>query len=478
MTSSLSESVNPNSQATNKPTYTVRFQSQGLNSLVENNEATVYVFAYCNPNQQIMDMFLENDFTPKATVSEDWANQVLNVAAASATSVETSIWQPNHFLMTNSAESDPVTIPALPALLANHNNVNNPLDLGIVEVERAAARFDFAATTTEAGVNTYTVKDAVTELPVANVVIDALALNNMAKEFYALPRVSADGTMTGATLLGRETPSNWVVSPYAAQKAAADFKASTFADGKYLFPFPGYDLTAQNYDFTPVSTILGGTEDKAEQWANPDNMDYRIWTYATENTIPALNSMQVGITTGVIFRAELQALADVEGNDLAANLKTAMQNKKVLYTYDGRLYGDRAALEAAANEVPGSSFQAAYQRAFVDANMTAGDLTQSVDGFGIYRPTTDGKYYMYYFYENRHNDNGNNSVHGVMEFATVRNNVYKLSIDNILAFGHPTNDKDDPDPENPDDPDENPEVYFKVSCRVLPWVVRVNKISF
>ena len=45
---------------------------------------------------------------------------------------------------------------------------------------------------------------------------------------------------------------------------------------------------------------------------------------------------------------------------------------------------------------------------------------------------------------------------GVMEFATVRNNVYKLSVNKITEFGHPGDPDDDPDPEDPGDPDESP----------------------
>ena len=65
-----------------------------------------------------------------------------------------------------------------------------------------------------------------------------------------------------------------------------------------------------------------------------------------------------------------------------------------------------------------------------------------------------------------------------MEFATVRNNVYKLSVTKVSDFGHTNDPKDDPDPENPEDPDETPKTYFQVSCRVLPWIVRINNIPF
>ena len=70
---------------------------------------------------------------------------------------------------------------------------------------------------------------------------------------------------------------------------------------------------------------------------------------------------------------------------------------------------------------------------------------------------------------------------GNMEFAVVRNNVYKLCVDKIAKFGHP-DPKDpknpDPDPEDPTDPDESLNYYFNVTVKVLPWVVRVNHIEF
>ena len=90
---------------------------------------------------------------------------------------------------------------------------------------------------------------------------------------------------------------------------------------------------------------------------------------------------------------------------------------------------------------------------------------------------------MVYYYWNRHNDNGDNSKMGTMEFCVVRNNVYKLAVTSISNFGHPEpNDPDnpggDPEPVKPTDPDEEINIYFNVSVKVLPWVVRVNNIEF
>lgn len=90
----------------------------------------------------------------------------------------------------------------------------------------------------------------------------------------------------------------------------------------------------------------------------------------------------------------------------------------------------------------------------------------------------DSGYYCYYYYWNRHNDNGNNGVMGPMEFAVVRNNVYKLAVTEISKLGHPRIPLNDPDSPTPDTPDEKENVYITVDAKVLPWVVRVNNIKF
>lgn len=104
-------------------------------------------------------------------------------------------------------------------------------------------------------------------------------------------------------------------------------------------------------------------------------------------------------------------------------------------------------------------------------------------GFTIYQ-TSDDKdlggigYYCYYYYWNRHNDNGEPGIMGDMEFAVVRNNVYKLAVTGIKQLGHPRIPENDPDKPKPDTPDESSDIYITVTCQVLPWVVRVNNIEF
>lgn len=103
-------------------------------------------------------------------------------------------------------------------------------------------------------------------------------------------------------------------------------------------------------------------------------------------------------------------------------------------------------------------------------------------GFTLYlsnqNESGDWGYYCYYYYWNRHNDNGQPGVMGPMEFAVVRNNVYKLAVTRLSQLGHPRVPENDPDTPTPDTPDESADIYMTVSVRVLPWVVRINDIKF
>ncbi len=106
----------------------------------------------------------------------------------------------------------------------------------------------------------------------------------------------------------------------------------------------------------------------------------------------------------------------------------------------------------------------------------------TLNGFTLYEASVDNQdgagYYCYYYYWNRHNDNGRNGIMGPMEFAVVRNNVYKLAVTAIHALGHPRISENDPDKPTPDTPDEETNLYISVSCEVLPWTVRVNNAVF
>ena len=257
---------------------------------------------------------------------------------------------------------------------------------------------------------------------------------------------------------------------------------------------------------------------------------YHIWRYVTENTIPQDDDKQRnGITTGVVFKGKL-----IAGNGLETanqDLYNAIQGTYNLpegtqgYTYDidGKTYpvlyvfqnmiytGWNAGVAPAAekagetsdlykayfNAPEGSSESpnALYQKLVAakgqsNEESVLNDFRKAATsaGFTLYQASDDAQtdaeknagvgYYFYYYYWNRHNDNEQPGTMGPMEFAVVRNNVYKLAVTGIAKLGHPRITGNDPDPVDPDDPNEKGDAYLTVSVEVLPWVVRENNIEF
>ena len=353
----------------------------------------------------------------------------------------------NKFWMTNAYSANEVT---LPSDLAPYTQPNTPLSLGAHTVERSMARFDYkqaAAFDMGAGL-TLTLTEA--------------ALINQSKAHYMFRRVTADANTTSAiTVGGAEIPTNWVVDTDWSNKVAANFDAQLEAPSTWTWTSLASLTTNDNYEG-----------------------DYKIWCYAKENTIPGIDAQKHNVSTGVVFKAELAA-----GEGASTAVKDAMAAGKRIYVFNNVLYGAWSDVKAAAEAGTDATLQAAYNQAaagvVADAEPTG--AAAAAAGFTGYSAKEDGKYYNYYYYWNRHNDNLDNNVMGIMEFAVVRNNVYKLAVNSINRFGHPTppdpsnpdpDPEPDPDPVDPDDPDESVNYYFNVTVKVLPWTVRINNIEF
>ena len=381
-----------------------------------------------------------------------------NIDQVSTESVD-NITKANNFWMTNAYA--PVA-KTLPTDLSLYTQPHNPLNLGSHYVERAMARFDYMPIND----NKYEILKG--ETVNATITLTKAALINQSKAFYMFRRVSADGTNTGWVQGGLESMINYVVdTDYAA-------KASGYAEG--IDANFDYHMNAPEgwvwksiarADLVEADSWEGTDDGQSGVAGNHDLNDYYIWQYAKENTIPGAKVQHHGISTGVVFKGEITG----DAVELAGG--------ETIYVFENVLYGKWADVVTAskANDAPATLVAAVNKITAKDAP-TAADYAAA--GFTGYKPE-NGKYYAYYYYWNRHNDNGNNTDMGPMEFAVVRNNVYKLCVDKIAKFGHPNPDDDtpiDPDPENPEDPDESINYYFTVTVKVLPWVVRVNHIEF
>ena len=352
----------------------------------------------------------------------------------------------NKFWMTNAYDAADVT---LPSDLAAYTQPNTPLSLGSHTVERSMARFDYKAK--NAG-NVYEMGAGL------SLTLTDAALINQSKAHYVFRRVADNNTAT-PVVGGVETPSNWVVDTDWTNKTNEGFNAQLEAPADWSWTSLSSLSTDDNYDG-----------------------DYKIWCYAKENTVPSIDAQKHDVSTGVVFKAEITA-----GKDASAEVKAALASGERIYVFNNKLYGTWADVKTAAEAGDDANLQAAYNQAAASVTGEATDPTAvaaAAAGFTGYS-ADGGKYYTYYYYWNRHNDNLDPYKMGIMEFAVVRNNVYKLCVDSISKFGHPTPPTDpthptdpDPDPVDPDDPDESVNYYFTVTVKVLPWTVRINNIEF
>lgn len=381
-----------------------------------------------------------------------------NIDQVSTESVD-NITKANNFWMTNAYA--PVA-KTLPTDLSLYTQPHNPLNLGSHYVERAMARFDYMPIND----NKYDILKG--ETVNATITLTEAALINQSKAFYMFRRVSADGTNTGWVQGGLESMINYVVDTDYAAKAGG-YAEGLAANFDYHMTAPdGWDWKSiARADLGEADSWKGKDDGKSDVESTHSLNDYYIWQYAKENTIPGEKVQDHGISTGVVFKGEITGTA------------VTAADGETIYVFENVLYGKWADVVAAskANDAPATLVAAVNKITAKDAP-TAADYAAA--GFTGYKPE-NGKYYAYYYYWNRHNDNGNNTVMGPMEFAVVRNNVYKLCVDKIAKFGHPNPDDVDPidpDPENPEDPDESINYYFTVTVKVLPWVVRVNHIEF
>ena len=418
----------------------------------QSKDGTYNVYIYANMSLASETTFDLNAIT---TLTED--NLTDNIAKASA------------FIMTNADDNNQTTIPED---LSPYTVESNPLNLGTFNLERTAARFDYGQAVTD---DKYTVIKDKDGNPVLDVQLTDIALVNLSKSYYHFRRVSATGTNEKWAVGGRETQNNYVVDTDWELKSSAEANVADLPEN-FLYPLKANDESGLSW--TALSSITTADNYKAET----DDRNYKVWRYATENTIAGGTDNQINAaSTGVVFRAKFVPAASCpEALETAINAAT-----EPLYVFQNTLYGTWEMVVKAAAEPELVALKAAVDNCKTAEG--AADATKLAKaGFTRFTPRevgTKAGYYTTYYYWNRHNDNNVADLMGEMEFAVVRNNVYKLAVTKISRLGHPyqpdpENPDPDPDPIDPTDPDESLEYYFEVSVKVLPWVVRINNIEF
>lgn len=165
-----------------------------------------------------------------------------------------------------------------------------------------------------------------------------MVMVNISKSFYHLRRVSADGLANNIDLCGQETSNNYVVDTDAKEKNG--IAEETYKSNYFYNNFLSKSSDEWKDKFTPISSLT--EEDNDNSWNTGGNRNgYKIWRYATENTIPApISNQKNGISTGVIFKGKLDFNKSTYG----------VTSNQPIFVYNNVLYGTWEKVMAAAND--------------------------------------------------------------------------------------------------------------------------------
>lgn len=358
-----------------------------------------------------------------------------------------------------------------------------------VSVERVAARVDYNA------LNEYTCTDD--NYKGATVKITgATIVNRLTAGSYLLKRV-ADAVNVDpenpeeVEYLGDETPvaggkaTNYVLDPWTALKTEANLQGTPFiVEGQNVAAAGLYD----------ADTYIPTRSDNPKDWAdyckagatNATKDGYLRVGYALENTTDRL-STSLNYNTGIVFKAQFYP----EGVDgytdgqtfftyngviypTLTDMMGQLNNKEDFSTYTDKAINDltdwNGLKSFAASFVSDPTGYADYLTEFANEHSTdvftanAEELTWKYylnNELGVVEDAKNGPqinqngvetraklyasskellrtYYngqCYYIWWLRHSNDGDDEKNGVMEYAVVRNNIYKVNVNSIYSLG-------------------------------------------
>lgn len=383
--------------------------------------------------------------------------------------IQTTAWTASgsdysNFVMTSAADA---------TLTLESNSEDDPAT-ATVDVERMAARLDYMNSK-----DSYECTDPA--YPGATVEITGAALvNNLTAGSYLLKRVADDIINGVPTYLGNETPdagvqTNYVLDPWTADKTSANNS----------FTIDGEAKTAEDL----YGEWFGNISQDPNHWAayvQPGTSVSDGWLrigYTLENTTAAEEAGK-RYSTGVVFKAKFypKGVANYTegetffeyGTKIYASMENMMKNfygskfdelddliKKcttwgdvkqfitsTLLTNDPSGYNkyleglaevkDDAETVSDASSLTWSSYmlnECGYSKdengkVVLDQNGKVTRIALKPYGTRTYEDAT-----CYYTWWVRHSNDNNDDANGIMEYAIVRNNIYKLTVSSIYSLG-------------------------------------------
>lgn len=403
----------------------------------------------CNPGfYRILVIANADRLFPESQIqSRIWSQLMQTIIRCNTFEELKNLWKDDYFLMTNAyggqqGEHD------VQLLRGEHVYKS-------VHVQRACARMDYQ---TKNNNNVYSVDCLVDGNPsTLNIRLHGMALMNVSNNFHLFKQVVKDNKPGSIPSFYRfENERNYVFD--------SDWKEKKI----FLYSDVLEDWRLRDYFFFPSERKNAPTPSLPLEFIplpTEVNGRYVPMAYCSENTIPGIQVQVNKISTGVVFKGTFTC-AGIDARILSVSQgESIFSGREVFYRFirnRNELFTTRRSLcESLRNE---------------GIELTEHVSDEMLARLGVKRfvAGTDGSFPVWFTYWNRHNDNLDNQEMGIMEFAVVRNNIYKLWVNRIESLGLPQPPDKEDNPWKPDGntPDEQiPQI--DVSVEVSDWVNRV-----
>ena len=365
-------------------------------------------------------------------------------------------------------------------LTINNNPESNPATV-TVNVERMAARVDYLVK------NQYECEDPMYEDATVEIT-GATIVNRLTAGSYLLKRVADDVDGANLEYLGDETAANtvapnYVLDPWTALKTQQNLTGTPFTVNEQNVAAAGL------YD---AETYIPTRSDNPEDWAgyckpgvDATEDNYLRVGYALENTTGKLET-SLNYNTGIVFKAQFHPEGMTNYTDgqtfftyngviypMLTDMMGQLNGQEYFSTYVGKKI---AALKSwndlknfAASITNDPTGYSKYLEDYADTHSaeefnTADELKWEYYlsyKLGVFENSQDGPeinqndintrnvlyessgeklrtYYngqCYYIWWLRHSNDGDDETNGVMEYAIVRNNIYKVRVNSIYSLG-------------------------------------------
>lgn len=380
------------------------------------------------------------------------------------------------FLMTNEADAE--------ITLSEENTSANPAET-TVDVERVVARVDYKTK------NSYTIENENTNVSGTITINGAYIVNRLDAGSYFLKRVTEGDDINGEIeYLGNETAdgngvaTNYVLDPWTKNKNTnnADLNQNPFTVG-------GTKVNASKL-YADDTYFPNGSEDP-EDWAgwckegdevtDPDdeNETWRRIGYCMENTTASDATMKQ-YNTGIVFKAKFEptgvndykpgntfftydgkfytSLTKMMGEinseeNFASYVTEQIENKDIdgIHTFAQTLKDDPVGYKTYLLNQTGDKVYdwTEYLLNVLGVNESDEDKGPQINQITVGDEKTRAILYeksggrirtyyngqCYYIWWLRHSDNNDDTTNGVMEYAVVRNNIYKLDVTGVSSLG-------------------------------------------